>query len=59
MSWTQVTDPLQNIILATSGTPILISAIISVAIIGMIFGDGLNIFVETIKQLKFTMVWFL
>ena len=42
--------------LSASGTAILISAFISVAVLGMKFGDALKIFVETIKQLKFTMI---
>jgi lactate permease len=42
--------------LSASGTAILISAIISIPLVGLKFVDGVKIFLETLKQLKFPIV---
>jgi lactate permease len=42
--------------LTASGTAIFISAIVSVVILGMKLRDALKIFVETVKQLRFSMI---
>jgi lactate permease len=40
-------------ILSAAGTAILISAIISIPLIGLSFKEGLKVFAETLKQLRF------
>jgi lactate permease len=42
--------------LSASGTAILISVLISIAVIGMKFSDAFKLFIETCKQLKFTVI---
>ena len=42
--------------LSASGTAILISSLIAIAILGMSVKDALKLFFETLKQLKFTMI---
>ena len=42
--------------LSASGTAILLSAIISIPLIGLKFGDGLRIFIKTLQQLKFPVI---
>lgn len=42
--------------LSASGTAILISSLIAIAILGMKARDALKLFFETLKQLKFTMI---
>ncbi|HEX8278161.1 MAG TPA: lactate permease LctP family transporter [Segetibacter sp.] len=42
--------------LSASGTAILLSALISIPLIGLKFSDGIRIFLKTIKQLKFPLI---
>lgn len=42
--------------LSASGTAILLSAIISIPLIGLKFKDGIRIFLKTLKQLKFPII---
>ena len=42
--------------LSASGTAILLSGIIAIPLIGMTFKQGLKIFIETLKQLKFPII---
>ncbi len=42
--------------LSAAGTAILFSAFISIALLGMKFTEGLKIFVETVKTLKFPLI---
>ncbi|MGZ8559026.1 MAG: L-lactate permease [Chitinophagaceae bacterium] len=42
--------------LSASGTAILLSAIISLPLIGLKFREGFTIFIETLKQLKFPLI---
>jgi lactate permease len=39
--------------LSASGTAILLSAIVAIPLTGLRFGDGINIFLSTLKQLRF------
>jgi lactate permease len=43
-------------ILAASGTAILISALISIRLIGLTYKQGFKIYIETLKQLKFPII---
>ncbi|HEX8676247.1 MAG TPA: L-lactate permease, partial [Segetibacter sp.] len=42
--------------LSASGTAILLSALISIPLIGLKFSDGIRIFLKTMKQLKFPLI---
>lgn len=42
--------------LSAAGTAILLSALISIPLIGLKFGDGARIFVKTLKQLKYPLI---
>lgn len=42
--------------LSAAGTAILLSAIISIPLIGLTFKDGLRIFIKTFKQLKYPII---
>lgn len=42
--------------LSASGTAILLSALISIPLIGLSFRDGIRIFLKTLKQLKFPII---
>jgi lactate permease len=42
--------------LSASGTAILISALISIPLIGLTYKQGLKIFIETLKQLRFPII---
>lgn len=42
--------------LSASGTAILLSALISIPLIGLKFGDGVGIFLKTLKQLKYPLI---
>ena len=43
-------------ILSASGTAILISALVSIPLVGLSFKEGFKIFIETLKQLKFPII---
>jgi len=53
-------NPIQHIFkfnyLSASGTAILLSAIISIPLVGLKFADAARIFLKTIKQLKFPII---
>jgi lactate permease len=42
--------------LSAAGTAILLSAIISIPLIGLKFSDGIRIFLKTLKQLKYPLI---
>jgi lactate permease len=42
--------------LSASGTAILLSAIIAMPLIGLKFGEGVKVFISTLKQLKFPII---
>ncbi|HSK14008.1 MAG TPA: lactate permease LctP family transporter, partial [Phnomibacter sp.] len=53
-------EPLPHIFrfnyLSATGTAVLISAIISIPLIGLKFSEGLKIFIDTLKQLRFPII---